>query len=246
MPIYIDDLTSNIPGPLGGGELGGNQKVTITIDFESGLSASDGATLRNNYRFFFLTVASPLYADTDYIILNGGELFEVISEAAIYSLSFAASTMVNDIVLFDPAVKFPDQTVMGYKFFNRARTEFVKCKVCADILRAILSSKGTSAGRKVLADFSIDNAALANIIQQARPLLKDYIDCYQYWQKILFAGGAVDFDSPMGKVAVKGGNLFDGFGGIGRGWIADSDNLHHREDQSVEGNTTNRPRRYGH
>jgi hypothetical protein len=246
MPIYIDDLTSNIPGPLSGGELGANQKVTISIDFESGLSATDGAILKNTYRFFFLTTANPLYADPDYIILNGGELFEAISEAAIYSLSFAASTMVDDIVMIDLATKFPDTTTMQYRFFNRARTEFVKCKVCADILRAILSSKGTSAGRKLLADFSIDNAALANIIQQARPLLKDYIDCYQYWQKVLFSGGAVDFESPMGKAGVKSGNILDEFGGIGRGWIADSDNLHHREDQVRQGNTTNRPRRFGH
>jgi hypothetical protein len=246
MPIYIDDLTSNIPGPLSGGELGANQKVTVTFDFECGLTATDGSTLEQIEDFFFLTTASPLYADPDYIILNGGELFEAISVAAIYSMSFAASTMVDDIILFDEDVKFPDHSTQAYRFFNRARTEFVKCKVSADILRAILSSKGTSAGRKLLADFSIDNAALANIIQQARPLLKDYIDCYQYWQKVLFSGGAVDFESPRGAVGVKGGNLFDGFGGIGRGWIADSDNLHHREIQSTEGNTTSRPRRYGH
>ena len=222
-----------------------NMQVKVQIN-AGAIIALDGTTNTSTIIRTFIGIASPVYASVDYIITNGGEFLENIPEPAIYAMSFAASTLVDDIILFDPAVRFPDTSSFTWKFFNRARTEFVKCKVSADLLRAVITSKGTTAGRKLLADFSIDNASLAGLMTQARPLLKDYIDCYQYWQKVLFAGGAVDFESPMGKAGVKAGYQFDGFGGIGRSWIADSDNLKDREPEQQSGNTMSRPRRFGH
>lgn len=240
MPIFLD--------PYGSGDatvtLSNNMKVTVRIA-AGALVTADGVYNSARLERTFITVSSPIYADVDYIIVNGGEWMEAVPEAAIYAMSYAASTLVDDIVLFDPAVKFPDQTTMGWKFFNRARTEFVKYKVSADILRAVTTTKGTSGARKMLADFSIDNASLAGLMTQARPMIKEYIECYQYWQKVLFAGGAVDFESPMGQVGVKGGNLYDGFGGIGRSWIPDSDNLSYKEPEVPTGNTMSRPRRFG-
>ena len=240
MPLFLD------PYGIADASVSLAEDMRVNVRILPGtLTDADGNTNTDRIDLTFITIASPVYADVDYIIVNGGEWMEAIPEAAIYAMSFAASTMVDDIVLFDPATKFPDQSTFAWKFFNRARTEFVKCKVSADILRAVITSKGTTAGRKMLADFSIDNASLAGLMSQARPLLKDYIDCYQYWQKVLFAGGAVDFESPMGKAGVKAGYQYDGFGGIGRSWIADSDNLKNREPQVQSGNTTSRPRRFG-
>ncbi|TFH51805.1 MAG: hypothetical protein E4H01_00065 [Lysobacterales bacterium] len=242
MPIYEDEISSQLSNPTT--EIGANQKVTITIG-PNAILATDGTSIEQRASFFFITESSPIYANVDYIILNGGEILEQISEAAIYSLSYAASTMVDDIVLIDVSARFPDTTTRAYKFFNRARTEFVKCKVSADLLRAIVTSKGTAGGRKMLADFSIDNASLAGLMTQARPMIQEYTSCYQYWQKVLFAGGATDFESPMGKAGVKAGYQWDGFGGIGRSWIADSDNLKNKEPETITGNTMSRPRRYG-
>ena len=99
MPIYVDDVTNTIPGPIGGIPLGTSQKVTVSFDRESGLSATDGTVLKGYGSFFFITESTPLYADVDYIIMNGGEVFESVPEAMIYSLSYAASTLVDDIVL---------------------------------------------------------------------------------------------------------------------------------------------------
>jgi hypothetical protein len=219
-------------------------QVKITIK-AGALTATDGSTNSKKITREFIGVATPEYATVDYIITNGGEFLEMIPESAIYALSFAASTLVDDIVLFDPDKKFPDKSSMSWRFFNRARTEFVKCKVAADLLKAVTATKGLSASRKLLADFSIDNASLAGVISQARPLIKDYVDCYSYWQKVLFAGGAIDFESPMAKSAVKAGWHVDGFGGIGRGWLNDSDDLNYRMAEGQQGDKMSRPKRFG-
>ena len=99
--------------------------------------------------------------------------------------------------------------------------------------------------RKMLADFSIDKAAQAGLLSSARPLMNEYVECFQYWQKVLFAGGKIDFESPMGQVAVKAGWAIDGFGGIGRGWLNDSDNLNYKMPEGQQGNKMSRPRRFG-
>lgn len=240
MPIYTNPLD-----PATGTSLSGNQQINVYIAPNT-ITDENGETNTSAIRVTFLTVATPVYASVDYIILDGGESMEAVPEAAIYATSFAASVLVDDIVLFDPDEKFPDKTTRAWRFFSRARTEFVKCKSIADLLRAIISNQSSSAGRKLLADFSVDNSNLAGLMTQSRPLLKDFIECYQYWQKVLFAGGAVDFESPMAKSAVKAGYEADGFGGIGRGWIADSDNLNYREAEGITGNRTTRPRRFGY
>lgn len=221
-----------------------NSKITVTIA-KGAVTASDSTTNDAKITRTFITTTSPIYASVDYIVLGGGEILEGIPEAAIYAASFAASTLVDDILLFDVSAQFPDTTTRAYKFFNRARTEFVRCKATADLLRAVIAGKSTSAGRKLLADFSVDNSNLAGLMTQARPILKDFIECFQYWQKVLFAGGATDFEAPLPKAGVRGGYIPDGFGGIGRGWIADSDQLKYREPETRSGNTMSRPRRFG-
>lgn len=226
-----------------------NDAMQVSVQIAPGsLFLDDGTTNSSSIRIEFITIASPIYATVDYIILEGGEILELVPEAAIYSLSYAASVLVDDMILWDSSTQFASsdpQTIRRMKFFNRARTEFVKCKVCADMLRAIISSRGMGAGRKLLADFSIDTSALAGLLTQARPLVNDYVACYQYWQKVINAAGAVDFESPMGKAGVRAGNIIDGFGGIGRSWIPDSDNLKYREPEVQQGNTRSRPRRFG-
>ena len=198
--------------------LQGNMKVTVTID-RNAVMAADGGTNTAIQRRTFLTVASPIYASVDYIILSAGEYLDGIPEAAVYAMSFAASTLADDYLLFDVGTFFADSKHSNqWKFFRRARTEFVKCKVVLDSLRAVVASKGTSFGRKLLADFSIDNANLAGIMQSSKPIIQDWTKQVEYWRKALFAGGNVDFEFPMMKTAVKAGYHSDNFGGIGRSW----------------------------
>jgi hypothetical protein len=221
-----------------------NMKIEIRIECGA-ITTSDGNTNSKRLTRTFLTIATPLYATVDYIIMSGGEFLEKLPEASIYAMSFAASTLVDDIVLFDVDNHFKDKNQANWRFFRRARTEFVKSKVIVDLLRAVIASKGTSFGRRLLADFSVDNASLAGIMQSSKPILQDFMSQVSYWQKVLFAGGAVDFESPMMKTAVRAGYHSDNFGGIGRSWIDDSDVLKYKEPSYISGDGMSRPRRFG-
>jgi hypothetical protein len=237
MPIYTYDDTAN---PVT--ELGDNRRIQVTINpLTFNVSAADGTTLDATNRLVFYTHATPVYASVEYILLNGGEMLEGLPEAAVYLMSFAQSTLVDQMILHDPA-DITDSLQLRY--FNRAKAEFVKCKAAADMLRAVVSSRGTSVGRKTLADFSIDTSALGNLLSQARAYLSEFADCYKFWQTVLYAGGRADHFLPEPQSAVKAGHNSNA-AGIGRGWIVGGTTLNNRESTYLSGDTYSRPRAFG-
>jgi hypothetical protein len=232
----------NDPAPVT--ELGDNRRIQLTIFKNSTLRADDGTPLSADVNLVFYTVATPVYASVEYIQLMGGEVVENLPEAAVYLMSFANSLLVDDMLLFDANARFPDQNSEDYKFFARGRAEFVKCKTIADLMRAILATKGTMASRRTLADFTIDLGSQDNLLGQARGYLSDAIDCYKYWQTVLFSGGAADHNLPGPKSAVKSGINANEQAGIGRGWVVNGPALNAREDVYITGgNSKSRPRR---
>lgn len=243
MPIYIDIDPSYAPVNV----LGINTRAELFIDKEVPIRAADGATWDTDFKLVFYTEANPMYASVDYILLKGGEFLEDIPEAAIYLMGFTASTLVDDMILFDPNEMFKDKTSQRWYFFNRARTEAAACNAILKLFRGVIASRGTSAGRKALADFSIDTGPLGNLLQSARPFLRDLTDECLWWRNILYSGGAPDHDRPMPKAAVKSGyNPKDNAAGIGRGWEVGGATLNERTAATRHGNSWTRPVRYGH
>jgi len=213
------------------------------------IKASDGSALSQESTTVFFTVASPMYATVDYVEMCGGELMEALPDVAVWQAIYSASTWIDDNLLFDVDAKFPDQSTdnQTWMFFQRARMEFVKCKACRDVMRTALANRGLSAGRRTLADFTIDLSGQANLISQARSFADSMNSECQRWLDALFSGGAADFQNLGPKSAVKSGNV-PGQGNIGRGWIVGGSNMNRKEGGSRRQgtlNNANRPRRRG-
>jgi hypothetical protein len=241
MPVFID--FSAFPDPAT--RLGFNKRVTVDINrllFE--IKAADGTPLTRDTNIIFYTEATPLYTTVDYILLQGGEVLEALPDAAIYLEAYASSSFVDDILLYDPGVKFPDKTSQNYIMFRRARQEFATCYAIRNMLRAVLGSRGLSAGRRTLADFTIDLSGQANLISQARSFANDMADQCRFWLNAIYSGGAADFESPGAQSGVKSGTNSNEQAGIGRGWITGGNALNRRENSVISNGTKTRPRRY--
>ena len=211
------------------------------------IKAADGDVLSQNSTIVFFTVATPMYTTVDAVYLAGGDVVEELPEIAIWQMIYSSSTKIDDMLLFDPNVKFTDQstTNQNWVFFRRARAEFVKCMAIRDTLRAALSSRGMSAGRRTLADFTIDLSGQANLISQARSFANDMASECRYWLDAIYSGGAADFQNLSPGSAVKSGSV-SGQGNIGRGWIVGGSTMNSREgSQQGTLNNSSRPRRRG-
>lgn len=241
MPIYID--FNELPEPVN--SLGNNKRVKVTIKkTEFNITAVDGTTLSRDFTLVFYTHADPVYATVEYIGLEGGEIIEALPEASIYLESYAESLKINDMLLFDPDERFPDQTTQNYAFFRRARTEFVKCKVIGNMIKAILSSRGLGAGRRTLADFTIDLSSQANLIAQARGMISDMGESCRYWWQAIVSCGSADFQAPSPQSAVKSGTNPYEQGAIGRGWVVGGPTMNAREEGYIRADgAKSRPRR---
>ena len=220
------------------------KKTPATGSFN--ILSDDGDALSQASTVVFFTTATPMYATVDYVLMCGGELLEALPEVAIWQYIYSASRWIDDILLFDPDTKFPDQstTNQSWMFFQRARVEFVKCKACRDVMRTALANRGLSAGRRTLADFTIDLSSQANLISQARSFANEMSSECKYWLDAIYSGGAADFQFPSLKTAVKSGTNTNEAGGIGRGWVVGGPTMNRREQSQISNGSKTRPRRY--
>jgi hypothetical protein len=247
MAIYLDEI--DLPAAASS-TLAQNLRVQVkltTDDFT--IKSAAGYGLSQDSTTVFYTDADPMYTTVDYVEMCGGELMEALPDVAVWLAIYSASTWIDDNLMFDVDVKFPDQSTdnQEWMFFQRARMEFVKCKACRDVMRTALANRGLSAGRRTLADFTIDLSGQANLISQARSFADSMNDECRYWLDALFSGGAADFQNLSPKSAVKSANI-DGQGNIGRGWIVGGANMNRKERTSRRQGTLNnssRPRRRG-
>ena len=241
MPVLID--FSSFPDPAT--RLGFNKRITVDINrLVWEIKAADGTSLTRDHQIIFYTEAMPLYTTVDYVLLEGGEVLEALPEAAIYLEIYATSSFIDDMLLFDPDVKFPDKTSQNYLMFRRARLEFAKCMAIRNMLRAILGSRGLNAGRRTLADFTIDLSGQANLISQARSFANDMAEQCRFWLSAIYGGGAADFQSPGMQAGVKSGTNANEPGGIGRGWVVGGPSMNRREPSTITDGSKTRPRRY--
>ena len=111
-------------------------------------------------------------------------------------------------------------------------------------MRATLANRGLNAGRRTLADFTIDLSGQANLISQAKSFADEMASECKYWLDALYSGGAADFQNPNPQSGVKSGTNPDEPGGIGRGWIVGGSTMNKRERSSISGGTKTRPRRH--
>lgn len=242
MAIFIDIDPNYSPV----NEIGVNARVQLDISKLSTIKSTDGSGLNKDYSFVFYSEATPLYASVDYLLLKAGEVIGDLPEAALYLMSFTASTMVDDMILFDIDKKFTDKTTRQYKFFNRARTEYAACIAIQSLLRGIITNRGTTATRKTLADFSIDTASMGNLLQIARTYLNDLRENCKFWETALYSGGAADHMRPQPQTAVRGvAANNDNTAGIGRGWETGGGwTLNAREVSMRAGGSWSRPVRF--
>lgn len=227
--------------------LGKNKRVQVKLKTNTfQITSEDGDPLSEDTTLVFFTLAEPKYATVDFVLLMGGDILEGLPEAAISNFIYAASTALDAMLLFNPDSKFPTQSGEAWDFFQRARMEFVSCKAIRDVLRAALATRGLSAGRRTLADFTIDLSSQANLISQARQFANDMAQNCKFWLSAIFSGGARDHQFPDPKSVVKSGtNQFEQ-AGIGRGWISGGPTLNAREGQVIitsEGNKS-KPQRF--
>jgi hypothetical protein len=246
MPIYLDETDLPVAAST---TLAQNLRVEVKLtldDFD--ILAADGDALSQASTTVFFTTASPMYTTVDYVLLSCGELAEALPDVAVWLMIYSASTWIDDILLFDPDVKFPDQSDsnQNWQFFQRARMELAKCKACRDIMRSALANRGLSAGRRTLADFTIDLSGQANLISQARSFANEMSSQCQYWLDALYSGGAADFQNLSPQSGVKSGKNTSEPGGIGRGWIVGGPTMNRREKSTISNGSKTRPRRgYG-
>lgn len=241
MPIYID--FDEFPEPAT--DLGENKRVQVQLrPTVFNITATDGTELTSTETLIFYTHADPVYASVDQILIEGGEIVEELPEATIYLQTYQVSTQLDGMLLFTESQKFTDTSTQAYLFWRRARMEYVKCKVLADLLRAIIGSKGAQSGRRTLADFTIDLSSQSNLFAQAKAYLGNLRELCRFWLNAVYSGGQADFAMPMAVSAVKSGsNLFEPTG-IGRGWIPGGPTMNAREPSYIhQNNTKNRPRR---
>jgi hypothetical protein len=226
--------------------IGLNAKVQLRLPKELPLEAADGSRLAEDVQLTFYQEAVPLYASVDYLQIKAQGLIDSMPEAALYMMSYAASTQIDAMVQFDPVKKFPDRTVQRYFFWLRAKTEWAAAMAVIEIFRGLVAHRGTSAMRKTLADFSLDLGPMANIISSARGMIRDLTDQANVWRSAVFSGGAPDYEHPFPLAAVKGGwNPNDNAAGIGRGWNAGFSTLNERTPLHRSGNSVSRPERTG-
>ncbi len=147
-----------------------NNVVEVTLN--SGIKASDGGYLTEDYTFTFLTTTHPSYTNTRKVRLNyGGFLADLLDETL--QLSILEASLEADELTFS--------TQQNSKVFQHARREWVTCKTAA----ILMSNLGNNALRsKSLGDLSVsyDTDGLRDSMEKA-------LDCMTKWEPQLMSGG---------------------------------------------------------
>jgi hypothetical protein len=208
-----------------GSQLNVNNLIEITLT--SGVGATDGTYLSEEYLFQFLTTTSPSYTSLRKVRLEVGSLLTDIPDDTI-QLSILEASLEAD------QISFKDSKKEG--FFEHARREWTTCKTA---LTLIDNNSAHGLKSKSLADLRVeyDPAAVMKTIARI-------VECLQKWEPQLLAGGyAAAAQQPAG--VVKGEYDYDR-PPVGRTWeYTDSVNSDQRPAANMKGKDS-RSRRYTH
>lgn len=162
-----------------------NNLVIVTIP--SGIMATDGTALSEEFEFEFLTTTSPSYTNIRKIRLEAGGFMNGIEEDAIQTAILEASIEAD-------AITFAT-TATNNNVFQHARREYVTCLASYMLVQ---NTGNLMLKSKVLGDLEVeyDTRGLQGMLDKLR-------DCIDRWQpQVLTAGGAKAVSQP--SYVVKG------------------------------------------
>ena len=167
-----------------------NDIVQVTV--ASGLQATDGTFLEEEYNLEFLTTTSPSYSSTRKVRLEIGAFINQLPDD-ILQLGILEASLEADVLTFAPvSVNTP--------LFKHARREFVTCAAS----QILLTNVGSLLLRtKTLADLHVEYDT--NGIRDSMNRLED---CMDKWEPQIIAGGGARA-SAQPKMVVKGQNDVD-------------------------------------
>lgn len=178
-------------------QLNNNNIVEITLN--SGIRASDGGYLAEDFTFSFMTTTNPSYTNIRKIRLDyGGFLSDLLDDTL--QLGILEASLEADELTFNPT--------QNSKVFQHARREWTTCRVASNLMFNLGSGALKS---KSLGDLSVsyDNKGLTDTIQRS-------LDCMAKWEPQLMAGGyAKAIQNP--QMVIKG-DLDPDRPDIGRLW----------------------------
>jgi hypothetical protein len=159
-----------------------NNVVEVTLN--SGIRASDGGYLTEDYVFSFMTTTYPTYTNVRKVRLDyGGFLADLLDDTLQLSI-LEASLEADELT-------FSDQ--QNSKVFQHARREWVTCK-SASILMMNL-------GNNTLQSKSLGDLSVSYDTNGLRDSMAKALDCMAKWEPQLMSGGyAKAQQNPQGVV----------------------------------------------
>jgi len=166
-------------------QLFANDLVQVTV--ASGLMATDGTYLQEEYDLEFLTVTSPSYSSPRKVRLEVGAYISTLPDM-ILEMAILEASLEADVLTFAP-VKYNNP------LYQHARYEYVTCLAA----QGLLTNVGNLLLRsKTLADLSVtyDTNGVRDAMDRIR-------DCLELWKPQLLAGGGAKYaQSP--QYVIKG------------------------------------------
>ena len=165
-------------------QLYNNNLVQITVS--SGIRATDGTALAEDYEFEFMTTTSPSYTNVRKVRLEVGAFLAQVEDDAIQTAILEGS-LEADILTFN-TIKINEN------LYNHARREYVTCLASSMLLNNVsilLKSK------------TLDNFRVEYDTAGMQKALDRVLDCLNKWEpQLLSGGGAKAIRSP--RYMVKG------------------------------------------
>ena len=182
------------------GQLNFNNILDITIP--SGIMATDGSVLEEDYEFTFSTSISPGYTDANKVMLEVGGVLGDLTEDIVYMAILEAS-LEADALTFSKI----DQNT---ELYRHARREWTTCKAGAIIGSNVRSKFYAKAKRLGDLEVEYDPYALDDLLDRI-------VSCLDRWEPQLQTGGYAT-QTPVG--VIKGEHDPDR-PSIGRGWFSE-------------------------
>jgi len=178
----FDVTTSGITQPLDC-QLFCNDIVQVTVT--SGLQATDGTNLEDEFNLEFLTTTIPSYTNTRKVRLEVGAFVNQLPDD-ILQLGILEASLEADVLVFAP-----QRTNSG--LFLHARREYVTCSASGMLL--------TNVGNLLLRTKTLADLHVEYDTNGVRDAMARLLDCMDKWEPQLIAGGGARAASqPRGVV----------------------------------------------
>ena len=148
-----------------------NNIVQITVS--SGVQATDGTSLADEFEFEFLTTTSPSYTNIRKIRLDVGAYIQQLEDDVI-QLAILESSIEADVLSFNTST-------INTSVYLHARRQWVTCSTASLLL--------DNTGRQLLKSKSLDNLRVEYNVNGINNTLDKLTDCLNRWEPQLLSGG---------------------------------------------------------